>query len=70
MLGCKGLTTAFTFLRVKLSVAEPYLQGRGGGGEGRFCVCVRVCVCVCVCVRVRVCVGVYRTICVTDVFHL
>ena len=55
MLGCKGLTTAFTFLRVKLSVAEPYLQGRGGGGEGRFCVCVRVCACVCGCVSDNLC---------------
>ena len=57
MLGCKGLTTAFTFLRVKLSVAEPYLQGRGGGGEGRFCVCA------CVCVRVRVCVRACACVC-------
>ena len=38
--------------------------------RARVCVCVCVCVCVRVRVRVRVCVGVYRTICVTDVFHL
>ena len=52
MLWCKGLTTAFTFLRVKLSVAEPYLQGRGGGG-GRAVLCVCACVCVCVCVSLK-----------------
>ena len=62
MLWCKGLTTAFTFLRVKLSVAEPYLQGRGGGGEGRFCVCVRVCVCV----FVRACACACACACVSD----
>ena len=54
MLGCKGLTVAFTFLRVKLSVAEPYLQGeRGRGGRAVLCVCA--CVCVCVCVRACAC---------------
>ena len=63
MLWCKGLTTAFTFLRVKLSVAEPYLQGRGGGGEGRFCVCVRMCACVCVRACACVCGCVSDNLC-------